>query len=142
MVRNKGRVGFTRANRVTSTQVDSALVVYTQIPAISFLPEIRKRNGEVGQLIHSVRQKQGHIILMASRADREKLVQRIQTLRNLGLRVRPYVSRNPRASMLINANNGIQKHLEEAQMCNNMFQNVTCPYAMNCRFKCYKDIQD
>jgi hypothetical protein len=113
--------------------VVSAIVLHTQAPKDAVLGEIARFDQQVAKLIHSVRQKEGHLVLMAKEADSDKLKQCLPGFKSWGFKAQPY-RRKPALSQVSQA--GAQAKMQATPYCNNFLRGVECGYGDKCRFKC------
>ena len=112
----------------------SSVVVYTPVPADNFLQEVRRKDSNVRGLIQATRQKEGHIVLMATQADSEQLKQCVKAFTGWGFQAKPYYLKPGLAQA---ANAGVQSAMQRQALCRNYMNNQPCQYGSNCRFTCY-----
>ena len=116
-------------------EIVSCVVVWTELQSTSLVQEIKYQDGEIGKLIHSGRQRNGHVVLMARGRESMKLREQVQGLKELGLKAKPYhFYQEPLSSR---ANSGLTKQVREAGMCEYFFRSEPCPRGGNCTLRCH-----
>ena len=120
----------------------NSVVVYTQWTEQQLCKEVTKRDPSIAKLIHSTRQKPGHVILMATQENDNSLRECIPWFKQWQWQAKAY-RRDGENTLANAAQAGMQAHIIEAGVCNNYIKNAPCQFGANgkCRFKCYSDQQ-
>ena len=113
------------------------MVVFTQMQAQDLVKEIKSGVKSVAGLIHSARQKPGHVILMATRENDEALRSSVGWLRHHNYEVTEYRTRD--GALAQRAAVGAQSRIMETGLCQFYSNHAPCPFAQKggCRFRCY-----
>ena len=115
----------------------SSVVIYTQASEQEVLREISRSEQEVRNLIHSTRQKDGHIILMATEENDEELRQGLPRLREMGMQAKEYHRYSKDASLPRMAAIGMQEKVDATGTCRAFLAGNECRFGRKCKFKCY-----
>ena len=135
-------VGPQNKGRPRPVSIVNSVVVYTQWTEQQLCKEVTKRDPSIAKLIHSTRQKPGHVILMATQENDNSLRECIPWFKQWQWQAKAY-RRDGENTLANAAQAGMQAHIIEAGVCNNYIKNAPCQFGANgkCRFKCYSDQQ-
>ena len=116
----------------------SAVVVYTPVPGDEVLDAVGRKDRAVRNLIQGARQKPGHVVLMARRADSEKLKECVRAFELWGFQAKTYALRT---RLQGTAAEGAQSKVSNAGLCWKYMKGAACPYGAKCKFTCYPNVQ-
>ena len=115
---------------------ESAVVIYTQELADEVLKKIANKDQKVADLVASTRQKEGHVVLVASTENAQGLKECLQWLKSWGFQAKEYRIRP--SPMVSSAIQGMDEQVREAGLCHNFLKGEECPYKGHCKYKCYR----
>jgi hypothetical protein len=115
--------------------VKNSVLIYTEKLAEEILTEIMKKDKTTSKLIQSTRQKQGHVILMATQTNDTKLRERVPWIKQWGYSSREY--RQPEDTLSQVAETGMRARVKEDGMCTFFAKHADCPFGNRCKFTCY-----
>jgi len=127
----------TRARKTTAqASTVSSVVIYTQQQAQELIEAIRAKDKPTANLIHSTRQKPGHVILMATREDDDELRECVQWLNERKFKASAY--RFTDGALAQRASTGVRQRVQEVGLCHYSSNGNRCPFGAKgrCKFKC------
>ena len=116
-------------------QAVSSVVVYTPVPALELGAELARWDGEMEGLIHSIRQKEGHVILMSTADNDAAMRGYVGWLRECGLQAKEYMHAGQ--GLASAAARGLQAEVSKAGLCRAYMANQHCKWGLDCRFRCH-----
>lgn len=87
-----GSLDNPKANK-NHTSITNAVVIYTDANSEDMNFALRTRAPAIANLIHSYRQRKGHIVLMSTPTNERALREKITDLVNMGLQAKPYLKK-------------------------------------------------
>ena len=99
------------------------------------MAEIGNREQTVSRLIQSTRQKNGHIILMATEENDSELRRRLPWFKEIGLQAKEYFLKD--TALARSALTGMQSKVKETGVCRAYLAGEFCKFGRNCKFKCW-----
>jgi hypothetical protein len=133
------RVNMRVTSEAAPEDIEECLVVYTKGTSADMLAGLERQDSQIRKLVHSTRQKAGHVILAARRNEAERLKTSLGRIKALGFSVAPYHTRG--SSLSSNSKQGLASQTREAGICRNLFNHTRCPFGDRCRFRCFKDLK-
>jgi hypothetical protein len=109
------------------------VVIYTQMPAQELMRELAEKNKNTSVLIQSTRQKEGHVILMATHANDSQLRACVPGLQQAGWQSRIYHRKETPLAQA--AEMGMQARMKESGVCFAYIKDGRCGYGSKCKFK-------
>jgi hypothetical protein len=111
----------------------NSVVIYTQMPAQELMRELAEKNKNTSVLIQSTRQKEGHVILMATHANDSQLRACVPGLQQAGWQSRIYHRKETPLAQA--AEMGMQARMKESGVCFAYIKDGRCGYGSKCKFK-------
>jgi cell envelope opacity-associated protein A len=115
----------------------NAVVIYTQATAEELMAELARQDPEVAYLVASTRQKEGHVVLMATTDDVQSLKDCLPWLKKWGIQAKEYMVKP--GTLANSAAQGWKDQTREAGVCHHFLKDADCPFRGRCKFKCYPD---
>ena len=118
-------------------QLVSSVVVYTPVPADELMEEMVTWDLRLTDLVHSVRQKPGHVILMAPPEKDGELRGLVGWLKGMGAQAKEYkIGQAPNGGLAGVSAQGLQTQVNSTGICHAYLQGKKCRFGANCKFRC------
>jgi hypothetical protein len=133
-VETRKKVVVVRA-QPSAAKHQSAVVIYTQASAKDFMDELARKDHDVAEMVASTRQKEGHVVLMATTEDVQALKECLPWFKNWGMQAKEYMLKP--GTLANSAAQGWKDQTREAGVCHHFLKGTECPFRGRCKFKCY-----